>query len=164
MVRSTTYYGAQTPSHTYATAGSHTITIVGEFAGFAFGNGGDCQKLINISQWGDVALQNTNNAFYGCRNLTVTASDTPDLTDCKSAEYMFAGSCVVPNLANFDVSHITDMTGMFYGNSSFNQDISGWNTSSVKNMSYMFSGATSFNQNIGSWNTSQRHEHELHVL
>ena len=41
------------------------------------------------------------------------------------------------------------MTGMFYNNRSFNQNISGWNTSNVTNMSYMFDGATTFNQNIG---------------
>ena len=65
-----------------------------------------------------------------------------------------AGSCTPPNLATFDVSHITDMTGMFFQISTFNQDISGWNTSNVTNMSYMFDGATSFNQNISTWDTS----------
>ena len=151
---STTYTGSTMPSHTYFTGGTHTIIIVGEFAGLAFNNGGDCQKLTGISQWGDVALQKTDGAFYGCSNLTITASDTPDLSDCTSARYMFAGDHANPNLSGVDVSHITDMTGMFYNNTAFNQDITGWNTSNVTNMSYMFSGATSFNQNIGTWDTS----------
>ena len=52
---STSYTGSATSSHTYATAGAHTISIVGEFAGLAFNNGGDCQKLTGITQWGDIA-------------------------------------------------------------------------------------------------------------
>ena len=151
---STSYTGSATPSHTYATAGSHTISIVGEFAGLAFNNGGDCQKLTSISQWGDVALQKTDGAFCGCTNLTITAADTPDLSDCTSARYMFAGDHANPNLSGVDVSHITDMTGMFLNNTAFNQDISGWNTSNVISMAHMFDGATAFNRNIGAWNTS----------
>ena len=151
---STSYTGSTAPSHTYATAGSHTITIMGEFAGLAFSSSGDCQKLTNISQWGDIALQKTDYAFYGCSNLTITATDIPDLSDCTSARYMFAGDTVNPNLSGVDVSHITDMTGMFYNNTAFNQDISGWNTSSATKMVNMFCGATAFNQSIGCWDTS----------
>ena len=151
---STSYTGSTSPTHTYATAGSHTITIMGEYAGLAFNNSGDCQKLTNISQWGDVALQETDNAFYGCTNLTVTATDTPDLSDCTSARYMFAGDSVNPNLSSADVSHITDMTGMFNNNTAFNQNIGGWNTSAVTSMFCTFQGDAAFNQNLGSWSIS----------
>jgi surface protein len=44
---------------------------------------------------------------------------------------------------------------MFYGASSFNQNISGWNVSKVTNMTHMFYGASSFNQNISGWDVSQ---------
>ena len=55
------------------------------------------------------------------------------------------------NINNWDTSKVINMSSMFYNAASFNQDISGWNTSRVTNMSSMFCNATSFNQNIGNW-------------
>ncbi|WGD32835.1 hypothetical protein Mccp14020TZ_03410 [Mycoplasma capricolum subsp. capripneumoniae] len=46
------------------------------------------------------------------------------------------------------------MAGMFFGATSFNQDISKWDVSKVKTMNGMFKKAKKFNQPIGSWNTS----------
>ena len=161
---STSYTGSTSPSHTYASAGSHTIAIVGEFAGLDFFNGGDCKKLTGISQWGDVALQNLSNAFEGCSNLVITATDTPDFSDVTSTAAMFYGTSVNPNLSGVDVSNVTDMSYMFYNDAAFNQNISGWNTSNVANMNYMFYGDTAFNQNIGSWNTSNVTSHGSDVF
>jgi surface protein len=46
------------------------------------------------------------------------------------------------------------MSFMFFGNTVFNQDVSGWDVSNVNDMSAMFAGSISFNQNIGGWNVS----------
>ncbi len=54
-------------------------------------------------------------------------------------------------IENWDTSHVTDMSGMFYCCDRFNQDISSWDVSSVKDMSHMFWGCKQFNQYIGSW-------------
>ena len=69
-------------------------------------------------------------ALAGCSNMTMTATDSPDL------------------------SGVTDMSYMFAGAINFNQDIGGWNTANVTDMSGMFMSAFAFDQDIGSWNTA----------
>ena len=54
-----------------------------------------------------------------------------------------------------NTSCITDMNSLFYGNETFNQDISGWDTSHVTDMSFLFFNAQKFNQSIGNWDTSK---------
>jgi surface protein len=58
------------------------------------------------------------------------------------------------HISLWDTSKITNMSLMFFGNESFNQNIGGWDTSNVTNMSYMFCCSRSFNKNIGLWDTS----------
>jgi len=57
-------------------------------------------------------------------------------------------------VADWDVSAITDMSGLFYDLHNFNADISNWDTSSVTTMDYMFIGAWAFNQPL-SFDTSK---------
>ena len=54
----------------------------------------------------------------------------------------------------WDMSNARDLERMFFGATSFNQDISSWDVSSVTKTTDMFSGATSFNSNISSWDVS----------
>jgi surface protein len=55
----------------------------------------------------------------------------------------------------WDVSKVTDMSGLFSNIISFDEDISCWDTSKVRNMSKMFANATSFNRDLGRWNVSE---------
>ena len=63
-------------SHTYASGGVYTITISGTISGFRFANGGDKLKIGNVSNWGNLTI-NTDQTFFGCTNLTATATDAP---------------------------------------------------------------------------------------
>jgi surface protein len=85
-----------------------------------------------------------------------TATDTPDLRNVTSMKEMFANEDAEGifngDISSWDVSNVTDMSGMFTG-SLFNQDISSWDVSKVTNMSYMFT-ATPFNQDISGWDVS----------
>ena len=50
-------------------------------------------------------------------------------------------------IAGWDVSGITDMSGLFYYSSDFNADISNWNTSGVTTMGGMFFVRCAWNHN-----------------
>ena len=142
---------AQTGDYTcnYGEAGTYTVRIrdnSGAGTGFPliyFHNGGDRQKLLSIKQWGTGQWISMNSAFYGCSNLTLAASDSPDLSNVTDLSRMFEDtSSFNQPIGGWDVSHVTDMTGMFWGATSFNQPIGGWNVTQVADMSIMFNNVT----------------------
>merc|ERR1712072_1096926 len=55
------------------------------------------------------------------------------------------------NISGWDVSNVTNMQSMFQTASSFNQDLRSWDVSAVINMRSMFSHASSFNQDLSGW-------------
>ncbi len=116
----------------YTEAGSYTIAIRGDFVKFDMDkNNEDREKLTEVQQWGDKEWTTMQNAFKGCINLVVTATDKPNLSAVSTMQYMF------------------------FGASSFNQDISGWNTANVTVMDQMFSHATAFAQDLSLWNVEK---------
>ena len=63
----------------------------------------------------------------------------------------------ISDISNWDVSNVTDMSGMFSGTNlyktKFNGDVSNWDVSNVTDMSRMF-GNSNFNGNISNWDVS----------
>ncbi len=120
-------------------------------------SGTDDNRLILIEQWGTTAWTSMQNAFRGCTNLQITASDVPNLSGVTDMSSMFE-SCrnlnSPSNIGTWNTATVTNMTFMFYDATVFNQDIGAWNTAAVTNMNTMFSEALAFNQDIGSWNTA----------
>jgi len=138
--------------HTYASSGVYTIQIDGLINGWSFNNIGDKLKLLDIVQWGDLHIGNGGYYFWGCSNMTCSATDNLYLAETNSMLYMFYG-CInfSGNLSGWNVSTIYNMNGAFYACALFNSDISGWNVSNVADMYQTFYGCSSFNNNISGW-------------
>lgn len=141
-------------THDYGTAGTYTISISGEFSGLYFNNGGDKDKILSVDQWGDSEWSNAENAFYGCSNLQIVASDTLEIYEIASVAGMFR-DCDLFNddLEGWNFNNVTDMSFMFADCPNFNQNVNGWDVADVTNMESMFQNCTSFNQDITGWNT-----------
>ena len=111
------------PTHIYVSIGNYNITIEGTCPAWSFSNTGDKLKIKDVSNWGIVGFTNLFSAFYGCSNMTTSASDAGDF------------------------SAVTNMYAMFQFASVANPDVSNWNVSSVKNMYNMFFFASLSNIN-----------------
>lgn len=127
-----------------------------------FENLGSIERILEVEQWGNIQWISMYSAFVSCRNLKITATDTPNLNNVTDVSYMFykiPGLTVSASIANWNVSTIKNFKGMFggVGNSNvdtFNPPINNWNISSAENLSQMFGGRQVFNQNLNGWNTS----------
>jgi surface protein len=122
---------------------------------FAINFGIHSFNLMEVTQWGSTPWTSMANAFKGCFNLQITATDVPDLLSLTDMSSMFQDAIFFnSNIGTWNTTNVINMSDLFQGATAFNQNIGSWNTSNVTNMSGMFLGATSFNQNIGMWNTS----------
>jgi surface protein len=58
-------------------------------------------------------------------------------------------------VSGWDVSNVTDMSYMFVGCKTFNQDLNGWDVSNVISMGSMFENCANFNQDLNNWDVSR---------
>ncbi len=143
-------------THDFGVAGTYTIRIRGAFPTIFFSNGGDRLKLLDIAQWGDQVWTTMLNAFYGCANLQISATDLANMGSVTNMSGMFRGCAILngpTNIGSWNTANVINMSNMFAQATAFNQPIGSWNTANVTSMSQMFSQATAFNQPIGTWNT-----------
>lgn len=140
-------------THTYASSGVYTVIITGDLLGWQFDDNGDKLKMLDVKQWSGLNIS-VDKGFYGCANLTASATDAPNITTSSIIRYFqncreFNGA-----IGNWDVSICTNMQSMFGNAFKFNQDIGAWDVSNVTAMNFMFASARDFNQDIGGWNVS----------
>ena len=154
-------------AHTYTKAGTYTVSISGTFPRIRFGSINDMGRTMGttaagqirtVEQWGDIAWTSMRLAFVRCSNLTIKATDAPDLSGVTDMSNMFNTAFLtflIGDLSKWDVSNVTNMESMFLNLlTSFDGGIiSDWNVSNVTNMQSMFL-ATSFNQDISQWDIS----------
>jgi surface protein len=122
-------------THDYGVDGTYTVSVTGMATAYdSYYNGGgeypsysEQVKLVSVDDWGQLGFTSMSHAFFQCSNLVSVP----------------CSSC--------GIEAVTNMGGMFWHASSFDQDISGWDTSKVSNMSEMFYSASSFNQDLSGW-------------
>jgi hypothetical protein len=107
------------PTHSYPSVNPYSIQITenvqGGFPAIHFNNGGDRLKLMSISNWGDVSWSTMENAFYGCWNLHILASDTPrtgNVTDFSSA---WRECTYMPSFPAIDTANGTNFSNTWSG-------------------------------------------------
>ena len=59
------------------------------------------------------------------------------------------------HISDWDVSRVTNLSELFKGEESFNEDLSRWLTGNVTNMRGMFYHASTFNSDISRWDTGK---------
>ena len=124
-------------------AGTYNITVTGDISGWAFDDNGDKEKIISVSEGGPYTITK-GDAFYGCLNMDVTASDPITFDGSASLEFTFRGcsSMVSPVFNNWDTSTITSMGGCFRVIGSLPLlDISGWQVTQVTAFNNFLSGS-----------------------
>lgn len=92
-------------THTYSSSGNYTIQIIENsdlgFPAIYFNNTGDRQKVLELANWGDVTWSTFENAFFGCSNMDISASDhvtanTGSVTDFANAWNNCSGILTFP--------------------------------------------------------------------
>ena len=143
-------------SYEYNSSGSYQIIISGNFSGFK----NNCNqpfknRLKEVISFGDVGLENLNNAFKDADCLTSVPKTLP--SSIKSLDYCFSeiDQNNIINLDYWETQNVQSIQGMFYNAVNFNQEllpiVDIWNTSSITDFRLAFYGAKSFNHYIGNW-------------
>lgn len=104
----------------------------------------DNLKILSVEQWGTAKWTTMEYAFSNCANLKSNATDKPDLSLATSMKNMFAGATSFTGAVNMDswnTSAVSDMSGMFFNATAFNQPIGHWNIGAVVNMQNMLTGS-----------------------
>ena len=137
---------------------SNFITNKVESLGLMFMN---CQSLeeLNLSNFDTSNVRYIKDMFFGVPGKIqgLKNFDVSHVTDLTGVFMQTDFTKNDPNdIANWDVSKVTDMTQVFRGTKFEELDLSSWDTSNVTDMSYLFAGDSNINQikGLSDWDTS----------
>lgn len=145
-------------THTYAVAGTYTISITGTIIGWRFNNAGDCAKYHETKSWGPLIPGNSGGNYYGCINHTCTATDILNISGKANCYAFFRNNSAlteIPSINSWDWSTVTSLANVLQDCGVFDQDLSGLNISSLINATGFLLNTTlsvaNFNALILSW-------------
>ena len=136
--------------HTFSSPGEYTITVSGSFTNFYFNS----DKIIDVIQWGTNEWSAMKETFLFCENLTISATDAPNLSKVTDMSGAFSRcKSLNSNINHWDVSNVVNMDQMFRDAEAFNQPLNKWDVRNVETTRSMFYQADSFNQDLSDWKT-----------
>ena len=135
-------------THVYPNSGSYQVSIIGNFVGTYFANGGDKLKLSSIDQWGSNSFTNMTKNFQGCENMVANYTDVPNVSECIA----FFGAFQIcrsfnGSIAGWDFSNSLSFANCFEFCDVFDQPLV-INAPLATTYASMLSSATSFNSSI----------------
>ena len=132
-------------------AGKHIVKLVETVDRYNYVSVGG-EALVELHNFPTLSSVDFFNAYLSPNLVKVPTVLPSNIIDL--AAMFYGATSFNQDISGWDVSNVNNMSGMFYEASSFNQDISGWNTSNVTDMNSMFRDAIAFNQNISAWDVS----------
>jgi len=147
------------PSVSASGIANFTVTITGGVIGF--GNNQvileGMNQLYYVDSFGNLPLTSLSGAFHGATNLASVPSSLPITVN--NLSYMFSGALSFnQNINTWNTINVSNVMYMFNNAKLFDQDLYNWNTSNVTNMSFMFCSSENFGNiygNISTWNTNK---------
>ncbi|QNI21147.1 hypothetical protein [Vibrio phage vB_pir03] len=119
----------------------------------------------NVNTWNTTRVTDMNSMFRGAYAFNnglqalTEASGNFTVANATTLQRMFQDARAFnQNISDWSTGNVTDMSFMFFSNSSvsvFNQPIGSWNVGNVLTMESMFHGTSAFNQNLANWNMSK---------
>lgn len=99
--------------HTFPSAGTYTVKLVGKISIWSFANGGDKEKLLSIDSFGSVTFNSLVNSFRGCKFLT----SFPFLNSSNVTTFNGAwnGCSSLTSFPLIDTSNVTSFNGTWLG-------------------------------------------------
>lgn len=156
-----TAYNDADLTHTYSSAGTHSISISGTFGNIRFAGGGltDKDKMRTVTNLGSVGWSRFNSAFRGCTGLTSFTAGDCDTSSVTNWVRMFRGctGMTTCDMAGMSTAAATRLDGMFWDCTSLTAiDCSGFDVSNVTSFGYgVFlncNSATSIS--VSNWNVT----------
>jgi len=148
-------------THSYASAGDHTLKIKsGTAVRVAFG-ASSCTplrlKAVTQAISASLGVTSAQDMFKGCNNCTSWATaffDSASANITNMSDTLNGCTTFNESVSGWNTAKVTTMLGTFGSCAAFNQSLANFDTAKVTNMNYLLSGCSVFNGSVANFNTA----------